>query len=289
MRALTRSHPSREEACRNRPWLLLLGACVALLGIAAPARAQLRPLDPLPWSLIEHDDAAHIALGAGLLHGQRASLAGTRGRLIEAGNWLILYRSGRLSLHLSGTAVRRFDDREVLVPPFARTDAPDQQARVDAGDVRAATLVHIVDDTRTKLLVRFGTRLPTPSDEPGLDRDRTDFFATAAARRTFGRIGVSGEAGVGINGTMLDDYPQSDVLIYAAQADLRTRRAEFTAAVTGHDDLHTRVIRGNEDLAELRFGVRTRGHRWVEAHAVRGLAEFSPAWGLLVRAGIRIW
>lgn len=255
--------------------------------------AQLRPLEPIVWRAVDSPAHTRAGIGVGVLSGQRASLAGTRGTLLEIGNWFVTYRSGRLALELAGTAVRRFEDDEVLSAPFERSDPPDGAARVDAGDVRVATILRLLGDVdRSVLAVRFGTRLPTTSDEPGLDRDRTDFFATAAARHRVTRgVRIFAEAGVGIHGTVIEAYPQSDVLVYSAgiEAARRRGRAGLRLQVVGHDDLHRRVIRGNEDLAELRLGAWLGGRRWVEAEVVHGLAEFSPSWGILLKGGMTLW
>src|SRR5690606_41221388 len=143
---------------------------------------------------------ARAGMGIGVLTDQRASLAGTRGTLVEIGNWFITYRSGRLALEFSGTAVRWFEDEDVLTPPFVRTDPSDGNARTDAGDVRIATLLRLLGESDAAMAgLRFGTRLPTPSDEPGLDVDRTDFFATAIGGALVHGIGyVFGWAGVGV-------------------------------------------------------------------------------------------
>lgn len=274
----------------------LAGPVRALLctlpGLALPvtARAQLRPLEPVEWRAFDAGASMRAALGAGVLADQRASLAGTRGTLQELGNWLLTFRSGRFAFEFAGTAVRRFEDEDVLSAPFARTDPPDGEARMDAGDVRIATLLHVLGDLeRSPVVLRFGTRLPTTSDEPGLDRDRTDFFATAAARhRLSARVRVFGEAGVGINSTIVESYPQSDVLLYAAGLEALIAAVTLSALVTGQDDLHERVIRGNEDLAEMRVGAAIGDRRWIEIELVRGIAEFSPGWGLLVQAGVGV-
>jgi hypothetical protein len=263
-----------------------------LLATAVPCMAQLRPLEPLHWRALEEGAAARAGIGIGVLGGQRASLAGTRGTLLELGNWFLTYRSGRFAFEFAGTAVRHFDDDDVLDPPYGRAAAPDGEARVDAGDVRIATLLRLFGDIDESVVVlRFGTRLPTTSDEPGLDRDRTDFFGTAAARHELASgVRLFGEAGVGIHSTMLDHYPQTDVIVYDAgiEADIGSAGG-VRVRVLGHDDLKERVIRGNEDLAEARIGGWLGHGRWVEAQVVRGLAEFSPDWGLLVSGGMALW
>ncbi len=253
--------------------------------------AQMRPLEPVLWQAYEADAEMRAGVGIGVMDGQRASLAGTRGTLYELGNWFITYRSGRFTLEFAGTAVRMFEDDDVLSPPFERTDPPDGDARVDAGDVRIATLLRLAGDVeRSIVALRFGTRLPTTSDEPGMDRDRTDFFGTAIARHALHEnLRLFGEAGVGIHSTIVEDYPQSDVLIYNAGIEASLDNAGLRFQVLGHDDLHRRVIRGNEDLAELRFGGWLGERRRVEVHVVRGLAEFSPRWGILVTGGMALW
>lgn len=269
-------------------------ACIVslLLGLSPRVTAgQLRPLEPVRWEALTGASTARAGMGIGVLTDQRASLAGTRGTLVEIGNWFITYRSGRLALEFSGTAVRWFEDEDVLTPPFVRTDPSDGNARTDAGDVRIATLLRLFGESDAAMAgLRFGTRLPTPSDEPGLDRDRTDFFATAIGRaRVHGAVYVFGEAGVGIHSTIVEDYPQSDVLIYNAGIEAASGAGGVRVQVLGHDDLHRRVIRGNEDLAELRFGGWLGERRRIEVHAVRGLADFSPRWGVLLMGGIRVW
>ena len=266
--------------------------CMATLPASPrPVSAQLRPLDPLEWRTLTSAGSAHAALGAGAFAGQRASLAGTRGSLLELGTWMISYRSGRFAFEFTGTAVRRFSDDERLTDAAPAVDDTGLGVRTDAGDVRIGTVLRVAGaPDRHVLALRFGTRLPTPSDEPGLERDRTDFYATAAGRTLVAPgLLLFGEAGVGIHSTIVQTYPQSDVLIYVAGVEHRWNGAGLSAAIVGHDDLHRRVIRGNEDLSELRLTGRLGERRWLEATLVRGLAEFSPDWGLLVRAGARLW
>ncbi len=281
------------DSARDWSGLPFMARIVFLWFVLLPhsAAAQLRPLEPVTWRAHTHEASVQAGIGLGVFGEQRASLAGTRGTLLELGNWFVTYRSGRFALEFAGTAVRSFDDDDVLAPSFHLTDPPDGEARVDAGDVRIGTLLRVAGDgTGPTVLLRFGTRLPTPSDEPGLDRDRTDFFGTAAARAPL-RTGVHvfGEAGVGIHSTVDETYPQSDVLIYNAGVDIGSDAAGLRFQVLGHDDLHRRVVRGNEDLAELRLGAWIGDRRRIEAHVVRGLAEFSPGWGVLVTAGISLW
>jgi hypothetical protein len=273
---------------RQSPASILLVAFIAGIAAVSPARAQLRPVDPVEWHTIVSPSDVAFAFGMGSLWNQHASLAGTKGTLLELGNFQAAWRTGRVVLELSGTLHRRFDDREVVRPPETFADPPTGEWRHDAGDIRASTVVRLNDVSRPALVVlRFGTRLPTTSEEPGLDRDRTDFFATVAARCNSGPLALSGESGVGVHGTRRDGYDQSDVWMYAFGVELALGAITSTAAMVGHKDGLESDVRGNEDLNELRVGLRAGGRYWVQATAVKGLAEFSPGGGVLLMFGIR--
>ncbi|MGH7554094.1 MAG: hypothetical protein ACREMQ_13825 [Longimicrobiales bacterium] len=263
---------------------------LALQFFAIQLSAQLRPVPPLDWRLFDFPSPFLAEAGFGLLREQHASLAGTKGTLYELGNFNIGWRTGRVVLELSGTAHRWFEDEEVVRPPVLGADPPPPsgELRHDAGDVRASTMIRVLGETwPVALVLRFGTRLPTTSEEMGLDRDRTDFFATVGTRYRRGRFAVSGESGVGINGTRIDRHDQSDVWTYSFGVEYGAGPVTSTAVLLGHNDGHEWVARGNEDLSELRLGVRAGDRFWVQATAVKGLAEFSPGHGLLLTAGLR--
>jgi hypothetical protein len=268
-----------------------LCCCLAALPLVfgpAAGSAQLRPIDPLDWRPFEEGAPVLIELGLGMLRDQHASLAGTKGTLFEVGNFHIAWRTGRVVLELSGTASRRFEDEVVVQPPALGADPPNGELRRDAGDVRASTLIRLSPIERAGAVVlRFGTRLPTTSEEIGLDRDRTDFFATLGGRYRRGRFAVRGESGVAINGTRLDGYDQSDVWTYSFGLEYGLGPLTSTAAIVGHQDGHAWAVRGNEDLSELRLGVRAGDRYWVQATAVRGIADYSPGSGLLLMVGVR--
>lgn len=262
-------------------------ACLCVLS-APEAAAQLRPFSPIDWASLEHPRPVSIGLGMGTLRNQPASLAGTRGDLLELGTFHVTWVSGRFEVEAQGTFHRRFDDDGVMRPPVPGTDPPNGTTRTDAGDVVASTTIRLTQAAnRFTAALRFGTRLPTASNEPGLERDRTDFFASFGGRYRFGRLALGAEAGVGILGTRDDGLDQLDVLTFAAVAEVRVARIIATGSVVGHDDLRIRVIRGNEDLSEIRLGLRTGDRVWVSATAVRGIADFSPGVGFFLMVGIR--
>jgi surfeit locus 1 family protein len=274
----------RQRATRAVP----PAALTALFAVVpAGASAQLRPLDPMEWQVYEAGTFLVGEAGIGSLWEQHATLAGTQGRLLELGNYRVTFRFDRIAVELAGTALWRLTGEEVLEPPAAWVDPPDGSPRQDAGFASAATLVNLTPPRLpVDVLVRFGARIPTTSDESGLDRDRTDFFALAALRYRAGPLAFTAENGVGIHGAIDPMFPQSDVWVYAFGAEYR-RRALFAAAqLVGHQNRMR--LRGNEVLRELRLGGGIGERRWLTISYIRGLTDFSPRHGLRLSAGLRI-
>lgn len=227
-------------------------------------------------------------VGAGWLRDQRASLAGTEGTLVEAGNFRAFWRTGRVVLEAGGTVQRVFEEESRFAPAEPDVDADPDGTRRDAGDYRVLTAVRLTNEgAPLAAALRFGARLPTTDNTVGLDRDATDFFATLGARTARGRLAVQAEAGVGIFGTRERAFEQDDLLVYAVRAEYASGSIQPMLTVlgqqvgTGHSE-----IRGNESLGEVRLGVRAGGRRWALVEVVKGYTAFSPGLGVLVSAGM---
>jgi surfeit locus 1 family protein len=259
----------------------------ALFTGATPADAQLRPLDPMEWRVF--DGAAWLLAGGGMgmLWDQPATLAGTRGRLLEAGSYVLTLRSGRMAISLGGTAIWRMTGEVQETPPYGAARPADGNPRWDAGRAQAATLFRISPDAwPVDAAIRFGATLPTTSDESGLERDRTDFFALLGLRYRRGRLRLAMENGVGIHGTVLADYPQSDAWTYSLSASGDIGPVTAVAGVVGQEDGLRGHVRGNEDLRELRIGFDVGRARWLNVRYIRGLRDLSPLYGLRITAGV---
>jgi hypothetical protein len=268
----------------NRSCCVLL----ALLALAPSAHAQLRPVDPLDWRPLETLAPVHAELGVGRLSGQNASLAGTTGLLYELGSYRLAVRTGRVVLGVAGTLLRRFEDQDVVRPPASGVASPNGEPRQQVGGALVSTAVRLIGtDTAPALVLRFGTALPTAGEERGLDRDRTDFFVTVAGRYRRGSFTLRGETGLGIHGTRLATFEQSDAWMYALSVEHGLGPVTSTAIVLGHYAGSGPQVRGNEDLSEARLGVRVGERIWVQALAVRGIARFSPSGGFLLTLGMR--
>ena len=263
-------------------------AACAVLACAPAARAQLRPLEPLEWRMFDGGRTVSVQAGAGWLTGQRASLAGTEGTLVEAGNFRAFWRTGRVVLEAGGTVRRFFDEASRFAPPEPEVGVDDDGRRRDSGDYRVLTTVRLTGEgAPVAAALRFGARLPTTDNTVGLDRDATDFFATLGGRAARGRMAVQAEAGVGIFGTRQPEFEQDDLLVYAVRAEYAAGAIQPMLTVLGQQvGTGHREIRGNESLGEVRLGVRAGGRRWLLAEVVQGYTGFSPGPGLLVSAGM---
>lgn len=266
----------------------MIGAlAVAATTVAAPpVTAQLRPLEPLDWSILGVDGRS-LVVGGGMYSGQRAALAGSEGRLLELGTFRATWSLGRVALEFGGTALRLFDERSTYAAPSADVVPADGDRRKDHGDYQVSTVVRLAEPNPGRTLaLRFGVRLPTTDNLQGLDRDRTDFFSLLAARVTRGALSVGGEVGLGINGTLDPDNEQVDPLLFALSGRYGTGPARILVELAGqHDTRAGSDRRGNEDLGEGRVGLEVGNRRWVSVTAVRGWTPSSPSFGVMVRFG----
>jgi surfeit locus 1 family protein len=279
-------NPSRVVPPRVPPLLLSLLVAAVGASTARPLQAQLRPLDPMEWRVFDEDTWLVVGAGSNMLWDQPATLAGTRGRLLEAGTYDVTVRSGRMAMSIGGVAVWRFIDDQVERHPVHPARAADGRPRQDAGRAIASTLLRLSPaDWPADLVVRFGATIPTTSDQSGLERDRTDFFALLGARYRRGPLTLAMENGVAINGTVRPSYPQSDVWAYTFMASYGMGTLKPTVEVVGHQDGQSRIVRGNEDQRELRLGFDVGDRRWLRVRYVHGLSTFAAAHGLRLSVG----
>lgn len=286
------SPPSTVPGCRpprppgGLPTRALLVTLV-LLGSPAAARGQIRPLDPVDWGVMDRAGWT-LEMGGGLYTGQRASLAGAEGRLLDLGSFAASWSLGRVALRLAGTAVRVFDDHRSFAGPIGGALPFERgRRRVDAGDYRVSTMVELTaPGSDVAALLRFGVRLPTTDNVKGLDRDRTDFFSSLAGRVVHHRWSLRAEAGLGVNGTRDPDNEQVDPFLFFLGGRWHGDRVQpFLELLGQHDTRPGPDQRGAENLGEARLGVRLGGDRWVRLAAIRGWTRMGPELGLEVRLG----
>lgn len=264
--------------CMNKRLFTVVGT---IFITSHAAHAQLRPLDPFD---VRAFSGAKIQadIGGAYYADQRAALAGTEGRLGEIANFHVNLRSGRMIMELGGTVQRLFHDEEVFDGQYADAAPPSPtRNRHDAGDYRVGTVIRLTRENANTLgALRFGTRLPTTDNMTGLDRDATDFYSTLLGVHTSDSFTVAAEAGLGINGTRTTTHEQSDVLLYGVTLSARAQTVTPFAMAVGQEDMHPGGIRGNEDLGEVRIGIRLGSAQPLSIAGVFGYREYSPRWGI---------
>ncbi len=261
---------------------------IVIMAAVRPAGAQLRPLEPIPWRIFEASNILTAELGGSRMSDQRASLAGTSGTLSELANFSLAWRTGRVAIEASGTGQRRFHEDARFTDPYTDVEPADNARRHDSGDYRISTSVRFTPDRfPVSGVLRFGTRLPTTDNTTGLDRDATDFFATAGLSGERGPVTLQGEAGLGVYSTRETRFEQDDLFLYALRAELRNGWWTPSATAIGqiHGYSHS-SIRGVENLGEARFGVRFGRREWIRVEGIKGYSTFSPSAGILITAGI---
>jgi hypothetical protein len=221
--------------------------------------------------------------------GQRASLAGTKGLLIELGSFRATWGLGRVGVEFAGTALRLFDERSVFADPALDVVPAVGTRRRDVGDYRVSTVVQLTPEhSRRGAALRFGVRLPTTDNLQGLDRDQTDFFAFLAGRVGHDALDVGGELGLGIFGTRDRWNEQVDPLLFALSARYDMGAARAVLELAGHHDTRAGPDRrGNEDLGEARLGLEAGHARWIHVALVRGWTSSSPDLGVTFTLGTR--
>jgi len=265
-------------------------AVLVFVACANGVAAQFRPLEPIDWAAVTGPQPIRISARVGWYDRQRAALAGVEGRLFELGEVAVSVRVGTVVLEFAGTPQWFLSNERVFAEPTgdARPISPERK-RHDSGDYRVATIVPLTSRNRNEMAVlRFGTRLPTTDNRVGLDRDQTDFFALLGGVVQRGRARLGGEAGVSINGTRNPRIEQSDVLAYSASAAYDFGEIDLELQMVGQETPFSREVRGNENLGELRLGLRFGERRWFEATGVAGYRSYSPRLGLQLGGGMAI-
>lgn len=259
------------------------------LVLVRPASGQLRPLEPLDWGGSSDQGLSTVELGSSALFGQRASLAGTEGTLLDLGTFQAAWSFGRASVHLSGTVLRVFEDTRTLEAPVEGTREMNDEARIDVGDQRISTVIRWTADAARRFdgALRFGVRLPTTDNRIGLERDETDFFATVAGRYRLDGWSASGELGMAVVGTRDPANEQVDPVVYALGLQREGGWLRPGVVAVGQIDTRpTRDKRGNEDLGEIRLGLTVGENRWAHVGVVRGFRPFSPSFGVSLEVGV---
>jgi hypothetical protein len=172
--------------------------------------------------------------------------------------------------------------------PLNLSQAPNSTR--DTGDFYLATKIKLRNETRRApaLGFRFGAELPNSNQSRGIGLNQTNFFAAALAAKSFGRVRVIGNLGLGILSSPIDasgnisPFTQNDVLLYGLAASYRFNdRLTLVGEVNGHHSTRKNAPLGTESDAAARIGARIRagGLIWDLA-GIKGLYSNSERSGL---------
>ena len=173
-----------------------------------------------------------------------------------------------------------------------RTTAPLSSMVVTTGDT-TSSVEDIVIGTKVRLVpegtvrptfgLRFATKLPNASNESGLGRDTTDFFASLLVAKTVESVRIVGNAGLGILGDATRGDRQNDVLTYGLSfARAISQAAEVVGEINGEINLlEGTPPPGTESHSTIRFGARyTKGSWRADAALFAGVTSNDPALGV---------
>src|SRR5215475_13561386 len=160
----------------------------------------------------------------------------------------------------------------------------------DTGDFYLATKIKLRGESRRApaLGFRFGAELPNSNQARGIGLNQTNFYATALAAKSFGRVRVIGNLGLGILSSPIDasgnisPFTQNDVLLYGLAASYRfNERLTLVSEVNGHYSTRKKAPLGTESDGAARIGARIRaaGLTWDFA-GIKGLYSNSERSGV---------
>ena len=262
-------------------------AVLAILFLMFPLSAfgQQRPLvteDP------ETVGAGRILVEAGFDYARdvffpASGLEGHRLRVPAAG--ISIGVSSIAEIQVDGGVYSRLAIERRTAAPLASMVTATGNMTSDVEDIVIGTKVRLVPEgvSRPAFGFRFATKLPNASNESGLGRDTTDFFASLLVAKTVESVRVVGNAGIGILGDATRGDQQNDVLTYGLSfARAITQAAEVVGELTGQFDLSDGPPPpGTETHSTLRFGTRyTRGSWRADTALLVGVTSDDPTIGL---------
>ena len=131
----------------------------------------------------------------------------------------------------------------------------------DVGDFFLATKIKVRNETNRfpALGVRFGVSLPNSNQTRGLGLNQTNFFMTALASKSFGKLRVSSNLGLAILTSPTELFSQNDVMLYGLSAVYPLNdRVSLVGEVNGRLNTRNRAPLGTESDGEARFGARIK-------------------------------
>jgi hypothetical protein len=248
------------------------------------AWAQQRPLvteDP------ETVGAGRLLIEAGLDYGRDVffPLSGLGGNMLSVPTiGFSIGVSSIAEIQFDGGLHRRLSITESEPAPFSNVLELNGDRATAVDDLVIATKLRLASETagRPSIGVRFATRLPNASNESGLGRDTTDFFASVLMAKTVQSIRIVGNGGLAILGDPITAARQDDLLTFGLSvARAVTHSAEVVAEFNGRLNFaEGDPTAGAENSGVGRIGARyTHGPVRVDAALLIGVTSRDPQIG----------
>jgi hypothetical protein len=154
------------------------------------------------------------------------------------------------------------------------------------GDFYMATKIKMRAETKRMPAIgsRFGVEMPNSDQSRGIGVNQINLFSTIIAGKTFGRLRVYGNVGLGIYTAPLEPFTQNDMFLYGLAATYRwSDRLTLAGELQGRANTRRNIPRGTESDGAARIGARIRaaGLTWDVA-GMRGLNRDSARTGISV-------
>lgn len=262
-----------------------------LMIVSLPALAQQRPLITEDVEIVK-PGSARFEVGFDFLQNKNYPLSGLNGDPTRLGVVSLTFGLAPNVEVESGGVIQNFLSINRQYRPSA---VPLQLSQAtnsthDSGDFYLATKIKLRNETRRAPAVgfRFGAELPNSNQSRGIGLNQTNFFAAALMAKSFGRVRVTGNLGLGILSSPIDSagnvspFTQNDVLLYGLAASYRyNERLTLVGEVNGRHSTRKNAPLGTESDGAARIGARIRaaGLMWDVA-GIRGLYRNSERSGV---------
>jgi hypothetical protein len=263
-----------------------------LLALAVPAAfAQQRPLVTEDVEIVK-PGAVRFEFGFDFLQDRNFPVSGLNGDLTRLGVVSLTFGLAPNVEVESGGVIRNFLS---INRPYRPSAVPLQLSQAtnsthDAGDFYLATKIKLRNETRRApaLGFRFGAELPNSNQSRGIGLNQTNFFATALAAKSFNRVRVAGNLGLGILSSPIDafgnisPFTQNDVLLYGLAASYQFNdRLTLAGEVNGRYSTRKNAPLGTESDGAARIGARIRAAGLVwDIAGIKGLYRNSERSGI---------
>ncbi len=278
---------TRRQGFPERLWSILLvslSPCL-LVALSFTVFAQQRPLITEDVELVK-PGSARFDFGFDFLQDKNYPLSGLNGDLTRLGVINLTFGLAPNVEFETGGVIHNFlsINRQYQPSQVPLQLSTGTNSTHDTGDFYLATKIKLRNESRRAPAVgfRFGAELPNSNQARGIGLNQTNFFATILAGKSYGRLRVYGNLGLGILTAPIDPFAQNDVLLYGLAATYRyNERLTLLGEVNGRYSTRKNAPIGTESDGAARLGARIRaaGLFWDFA-GIRGLHRNSERSGL---------